>query len=148
MAEGVVDPLEIVQIHHGQAERLMLEQQTIDAFVEETAVVEAGQLVEVGLLARLVIILAHLRQLGIDVSELAHPLRHVIGLHPTRPDHAGDLVEHAAKIAGPDQRQHHVEHAGQRHHQLHVEETRSTTAITLAAGCTLISTQLRSGSLL
>ncbi len=73
MAEGVVDPFEIVQIHHGQAEWLMLEQQTIDAFIEETAVVEAGQLVEVGLLARLVIILAHLRQLGIDVSELAHP---------------------------------------------------------------------------
>jgi hypothetical protein len=44
---GVIDPLETVQIDHGQAEAVLIEQQPIQPLVEEAPVVKAGQLVEV-----------------------------------------------------------------------------------------------------
>ncbi|MNH31801.1 hypothetical protein D3C79_921990 [compost metagenome] len=68
VAIGVVDPLEVVQIQHGQTEGLVLKQQQTQPLIEEAPVVEAGQLVHVRLLAHLVVILAHLGKLGIDVS--------------------------------------------------------------------------------
>ncbi|MNF87980.1 hypothetical protein D3C84_704600 [compost metagenome] len=68
------------------------------------------------------VILAHLRQLGIDVPEFVHsPLGYPIWRHPAGADHGGDLIQHPPEVTGPDQGQQRIEHAGQHHNPEHVE---------------------------
>ena len=122
MTVGIVDPFEIIEIEHHQPERRATVELLLQALVEEAAVVEAGELVLIGLLPDLGKVLAGGIHLFIDLGQLQHAAT-VVGdtAGATGADQQGDLSQHAAEVAGPEQGQQQIENAGEGNHQLHVD---------------------------